>query len=72
MKYTREYVKEQIDKAAAADPERRTVCVTLVTDDPKHEYMLSYDKQTRTVQGVIEKIGKTRKIPRSLSDILRS
>lgn len=72
MKYTKEYIREKIDAAIAENPDSRYVFITLTTECPTHEYIISYDTNTRTVHAVVEKIGKHKKVPRTLSDILRN
>lgn len=70
MRYTKEYIREKIDAEIANKPNRRYICVILTTESVTHEYIISYDTHTQTVNGVVEKIGKHRKVLRSLSDIL--
>ena len=73
MQYTTRFIREQIQLAAAANPDSRHVCIVFPTMDPKRCFILSYDLRAKKLDGLIEQIGnhgKKRKRVAVLDDLL--
>ena len=58
MKFTRDFIKEQIELAVSQHPGKRAISVTLQTADPRRVFIISYDAVSGQIMGVLERVGR--------------
>lgn len=72
MKFTRDFIKEQIELAVSQHPGKRAISVTLQTADPRRVFIISYDAVSGQIMGVLERVGRTTGNPVDMKTILET
>ncbi len=70
MKFTKEYIKEQIDIAVSQKPDQRSIGIVLKTADPKRSFLITYDSHDKAIKGVWERLGRASGHPVDLNAVL--
>lgn len=72
MKFTRDFIKAQIELAVSQNPGKRAISVTLQTAEPRRVFIISYDAVSGQITGMLERVGRTTGSPVDIKNILKA
>lgn len=72
MKFTRDFIKEQIELAVSQNPGKRAISITLQTAEPRRVFIISYDAVSGQIMRMLERVGRTTGSPVDIKNILKA
>lgn len=72
MKFTIDFIKEQIELAVSQNPGKHAISVTLQTADPRRVFIISYDAVPGQIMEVLERVARTTCNPVDMKTILET